>query len=91
MRLGEVVEDVSMLEVSLVLERMLAGDQEIDRWIDTVIYISTVTYRDIYQNYCYLHIYHDRTRISLEMMTEDGAGVWRLVDTQPVIRSVTNI
>ena len=38
MRLGEVVEDVSMLEVSLVLERMLAGDEEIDRWIDTVIY-----------------------------------------------------
>ena len=56
MRLGEVVEDVSMLEVSLVLERMLAGDQEIDRWIDTVIYISTVIYIDIYQNYCYLHI-----------------------------------
>ena len=41
MRLGEVVEDVSVLEVSLVLERMLAGVQEIDRWIDTVIYIST--------------------------------------------------
>ena len=49
MRLGEVVEDVSMLEVSLVLERMLAGDQEIDRWVDTVIYISTVIYIDIYQ------------------------------------------
>ena len=44
MRLGEVVEDVSMLEVSLVLERMLAGVQEIDRWVDTVIY-------------CYLHRY----------------------------------
>ena len=56
MRLGEVVEDVSMLEVSLVLERMLAGYQEIDRWVDTVIYISTI-YRDIYQYYCYLHIY----------------------------------
>ena len=57
MRLGEVVEDVSMLEVSLVLERMLAGDQQIDRWIDTVIYISKNIYIDIYQNYCYLHIY----------------------------------
>ena len=57
MRLGEVVEDVSMLEVSLVLERMLAGGQEIDRWIDTVIYISTVIYIDIYQNYCCLYIY----------------------------------
>ena len=57
MRLGEVVEDVSMLEVSLVLERMLAGVQEIDRSIDTVIYISTVVHIDIYQNYCYLQIY----------------------------------
>ena len=83
MRLGEVVEDVSMLEVSLVLENMLAGVQEIDRWIDIVIYR--------YLHISFYHIYHDRTRISLEMMTEDGAGVWRLVDTQPVIRSVTNI
>ena len=88
MRLGEVVEDVSMLEVSLVLERMLAGVQEIDRWIDTVIYSCLHRYLPILLLSTYLH---DRTRISLEMMTEDGAGVWRLVDTQPVIRSFTNI
>ena len=49
------MEDVYMLEVSLVLERMLAGVQEIDRSIDTVIYSYLHRYLPILLLSTYVH------------------------------------